>query len=216
MIRAVLFDMDGVLTDTERSGCQMMRTALARQGYSITEDQFISLVGTSMEETNRRLLEWLPGVSTDQFATDWKDATFEYVHTYGVPVKPHAAEVLDQLRAEGYLLGLCTNNVKSVVMEYLTLLGWEHKFDTIITAEMVQRRKPDPDTYLAAARALQCAPHECAGVEDSPSGLLAVAAAGMYCVRIPDLIDTSHVPASSIHLTLDTLAQLPDALRRQS
>ena len=209
MIQAILFDMDGVLTDTERSGGLMLVRAMANQGFAIQDTQWQSLIGTSMEYTNHALTGWFPGLDSDQFYHDWKAETFAYVHTYSVPKKKGAEEALDALADKGYLLGLCTNNIASVVHEYLGLLGWRERFQVILAAEDVTRRKPAPDTYLLAAERLGIPADRCVGVEDSPSGLTAVHRAGMITVRIPDLIDTSNVPDSIIDVTLPDLTALP-------
>ena len=162
-----------------------------------------------MEATNAALVQWFHGLNAEKFNHDWREETFRFVRSEGVPVKEGAEETLLALKAEGYLLGLCTNNIQVVVQEYLKLLGWENLFDVIVTAHMVKNRKPNPDTYLKAAELLHVKSCECVGVEDSPSGLYAVHAAGMHCVRIPDLIDTSSVPGDVIDQTLTFLKELP-------
>ena len=144
---------------------------------------------------------------------DWLQITLQTVRNSGVPVKEGAEEILPLLRGHGLKTGLCTNNTRTVVMEYLRLLGWTHRFDVIITAEDVKRRKPFPDTYLLAAQRLQVQPVNCIGVEDSPSGLLSVHAAHMHSVCIPDLIPIpDEIPTNA---TLSSLLLLPDYLHQR-
>ena len=211
MIRAVLFDLDGVLTDTERLGSQMINAACRLQGFSLSEDEWKALIGITMEKTAKGIADLHPSADIPKLMQDWKEITLQTVRQHGVPEKTGATQILHTLKKQGYKLGLCTNNKRGVISEYLLLLSWNSLFDTIVSAEDVQNRKPAPDTYLLAAQQLGCTPSECAGVEDSPAGLAAVWRAGMHCILIPDLID---VPVSiPRHAVLSNLNALPDYLK---
>ena len=211
MIRAVLFDLDGVLTDTERLGGLMINEACRLQGFSLTDDEWKSMVGTPMEKTANDITALYPSAVISCLMQDWKEITLRTVRTQGVPQKSGATQVLHALKDQGYQIGLCTNNTRTVISEYLQLLSWNPLFDTIVSAEDVQHRKPAPDTYLLAADRLRCSPSECAGIEDSPAGLSAVWSAGMHCILIPDLINVP--PSIPRHAVLHDLHALPDYLK---
>ena len=209
-MKAVCFDLDGVLTDTERLGGKTMNMACSRQGFSLTESQWLNLVGTSSEHTMDMIRSWHPSVDTRLLMQDWTDITFDWVEKRGVPEKKGAGYVLRHLRERGYKTALCTSNAAPVVSRYLSLLSWTDLFDTVVTSEDVSFCKPSPDIYILAASRLGVNPSSCAGIEDSPSGLAAVKAAGMHAVLIPDLI---RVPDSCPRdAVLDSIATLPDYL----
>lgn len=214
MIRAFCFDMDGVLFDTERLGERLIVEIIARQGFTITPEQFRSVIGTSWPYTYECLCKWFPGFDVARFEREWKNETFvPYFKAHGVPYKPGAREVLAELKARGYRLALVTSNLADVVAMYLELAGWSDTFDFVVTADQVARSKPAPDIYLRAADLMGVAPSECVGVEDSPSGVRAIRAAGMTCVMVPDLVPYSdeHAPFVDLHLT--DLTELIPAIR---
>ena len=188
MIRAFCFDLDGVLTDTERLHGITMNQACRQQGFSLTEEQWLDLVGTSTEATKATIQSWYPQADLDRLMRDWTDITLDWVEKHGVPEKPGAGNVLRTLHGLHYQTALCTSNAAPVVRRYLSSLGWSGLFDTVVTAEDVSHPKPAPDIYRLAVSRLQADPKDCAGIEDSPSGLTAVRAAGLITVLIPDLI----------------------------
>ncbi len=204
-IRAVCFDMDGVLTDTETLGAGLMTEAVGLQGFQAADSQWISLIGTSWAETCDTLKRWFPALDTQVFLADWQRLTLAWVETHGVPLRPGAAECISRLRQAGIPLALCTSNDPEVVEVYLRLAGWADAFSQVITAREVAHAKPAPDIYLEAARRLQVPPSACAGVEDSPSGLRAVRAAGMYAIMVPDQIPYTPAMAPYADAVLDSL-----------
>ncbi|MBQ9306807.1 MAG: HAD family phosphatase [Clostridia bacterium] len=210
MKTAVLFDLDGVLTDTERSGMTMLNLACAKQGFQLTEAHWLQLVGATLDKTKQQLKAWFLAVNEQRLVADWTATTLAYTKEHGVPEKEGAREVLTLLRSSGYKLAVCTSNSRLVVQSYLSQLGWTHLFDTLVTSEDVLHRKPAPDTYLLAAKRLQVTPDRCVGVEDSPGGLQAVKAAGMYTVWIPDLIPVNDPTAYDV--SLRSLSDLPKLL----
>lgn len=187
MIQAVCFDMDGVLLDTERLGAAVLMETALLQDFHLTEEQARSCIGASTQATCDKLQGWFPAIDTQRFVNDWRDTMFRHVHQ-ALPLKENATEVLHALKSSGLHLALCTSNALCVVEEYFRLAGWENLFDVIVTGDMVQRHKPEPDVYLTAARRLGVSPEECLGVEDSFNGMRAVRAAGMRCAMIPDVL----------------------------
>lgn len=210
MIKALLFDLDGVLTDTERLGGKMIDQAARLQGFSITEEEWKPLVGIPMINTAHAIARKHPSADIPRLMEDWKCITLNTVKTNGVPEKEGASALLHYLKGKGFLLGLCTNNTRSVISEYLKLLSWDSLFDVILCADDVKERKPAPDTYLLAASRLSCDPRECAGIEDSTAGLLSVHHAGMHSILIPDLVDVPEDTPRDI--TLPNLYALPKHL----
>ena len=208
MIRAVCFDMDGVLVDTERLGNLVLLQAGERQGFAMSREQCNALIGSTMKTTRASLESWFPGVDTDRFVKDWYELMLERVRRDGLPLKPHADETLRHLREKGLKLALCTSNARRVVEEYLELAGWTQAFDRAITGDMVQNGKPAPDIYLLGARELDATPCECLGVEDSVNGVKAVRAAGMRCAMIPDVLPYTQGLAPYVDMLLSDLSEV--------
>ena len=206
MIQAVCFDMDGVLMDTERLGAGVLIETAQLQGFHITFEQARSCIGASTKVTLDKLKSWCPDIDTERFLPNWRDTMFACVRRE-MPIKPHATQVLKALKDMGLKLALCTSNALCVVEEYFRLAGWEGLFDQVVTGEMVQTHKPEPEVYLTAAARLGVTPQECIGVEDSFNGVRAVRAAGMTSVMIPDVLPFSEAFAPYVdHVLPDLLA----------
>lgn len=214
MIRAFCFDMDGVLLDTEHLGGTLMTDLIAQQGFHVTQAQWQSLVGTSWPYTYRQLESWFPGFDSPRFERQWQEATFvDYFQRQGVPFKPGARELLAWLKAQGYRLALCTSNLPQVVRTYLDMAGWSDTFEFVVTADMVAHSKPAPDIYLRGAALMGVSPAECVGIEDSPSGLRAVRAAGMTSIFVPDVIPFTEELAPFADHVLTSLNEVRSALQ---
>lgn len=213
MIQAVCFDMDGVLVDSERLSPLLIIEAARLQGCSMTLEQSKQSIGGSIRSLSLMLHElFADKIDSDRFMKDWFDLTMNYVRREGVPLKPHARETLASLRRRGIPVALCTSNIPEVVHEYLQLASLSDAFDVIVTGDMVPRSKPDPAIFRKGAELLGVSPSHCAGVEDSLNGVMAVRAAGMTCVMIPDVHPFSEAYAPYVDLTLSSLAELEQAL----
>ncbi len=195
MIRAVCFDMDGLLTDTERIGLDVTCRLAQMQGFPVTRAHRDAIAGLTLSRAIARLQEDFPALDGAAIRSLWYDDVLSVVRRDGLPLKPHAREVLRALRRRPVKLALTSSNTQRMVEAYLRLAGWEDAFDLVLHGGMVSRSKPDPELYLLAARLLGLPPEDCAGVEDSPNGVRAVKAAGMVSVMIPDLLPcTAHEP----------------------
>ena len=186
-IRAIIFDKDGTLHDTEKVYLQAWKAAAAELGVPDIEATVRDCTGTT--------IPWI----AEYWAKKYPDIPFEaYLprrqHYYfgileqGVPVKEDAHEVLAYLKAHGYKVGMETSTQWDTVKEHLARTGMTEYFDTVVTGDMIEHGKPAPDIYLLAAERLGVDPAECIGVEDSMSGVRSIHAAGMRPVMIPDLI----------------------------
>lgn len=216
MIKAVCFDMDGVLVDSERLGAMILNEAAALQNIRLEQEQKTSLLGCNMETTHILLTSWFPDIDVYRFTDDWCRLMLEHVNREGLPLMPDAREVLKELRDRGILLALCTSNATDVVENYLKLAEWEHGvFDRIITGDMIQHGKPAPDIYLEGADRLGVRPSECIGVEDSYNGVRSVRAAGMRSVMIPDTMPFTDKFAPYVDDILKDLTGLPGLIGKE-
>ncbi|MBR4080913.1 MAG: HAD family phosphatase [Clostridia bacterium] len=213
MIRAILFDMDGLLFDTESSAGIMLNAATQRQGITLTEAQWKQMLSKSLDTINGMLKDWYgDAIDTDRFADDWFLVTLDYMRQNGMPVMPGAEALLPALKARGLKLAICTSNNDRVVKEYLALAGWEQFFDVIVASDELSRPKPDPEVFLKAAAKLGVAPCECVGVEDSVNGVKAIRAAGMISVMVPDVFPYTDDLAPYVDHCLNSLCEFEQTI----
>jgi HAD superfamily hydrolase (TIGR01509 family) len=187
MIQAVIFDMDGLLLDSERLYFQAYRDT--RQALDLPEDDalFLSMVGTNNRHGRVMLEAGLNGaVPLATFTTHWDEACAAAL-AKGIPVKPGVDALLTQLTAQNTPYAIATSSNTQKAWKHLAKAEIDHHFDTLIGGDQVQNSKPAPDIYLRAAAALDIAPTKCAAFEDSENGVRAAHAAGMTTVQIPDI-----------------------------
>ena len=197
MLRALIFDCDGVLVDTEKDGHRIaFNRAFAKKGLTIEWD--VPLYGELLKiaggkERMRHYFEkhgWPVGIKdTDAFIKDLHksktDQFMEIISSGQLPLRPGIKRIIDEAIANCVLLAVySTSNESAVNLIVEKLLGPERKeqFVAILAGDVVARKKPDPEIYTLAQKTLKVQPGECMVIEDSLNGLQAAKAAGMYCV----------------------------------
>lgn len=197
MLKAILFDCDGVLVDTERDGHRVaFNQAFAEKGLSI--EWSVELYGELLKiaggkERMRHYFEqngWPAGVEDkDAFIKELHllktDLFMKIIDSGQLPLRPGVERLVDEAISAGVSLAVCsTSNVRAVTLVVERLLGERRKthFSGIFAGDMVSKKKPDPEIYNLAKDQLQLNPEECVVVEDSRNGLLAAKAAGFPCL----------------------------------
>jgi HAD superfamily hydrolase (TIGR01509 family) len=184
-IQAVLFDMDGVLTDSEPLICEAAVRMFQQKGLRVKREDFLPFVGTGEDR-------YLGGVAAQyRFAVDLieaKQRTYE-IYLALVPSTlrafPGAQTLVRSCQSQGLKVALVSSADAIKIQANLNQIGLPPNiWDAVVTAEDVQQKKPAPDLFLAAARQLNLRPEECVVVEDAISGIQAAQAAGMRCVAI--------------------------------
>ncbi len=206
MIQAVIFDMDGVLFDTERLGVGQQVQACTELGYPIDVSLVMRTMGSSMAAGKEIFLRELgTDFPYDRMILRWTELMFGFIAKNGIPRKSGVPEVLDTLKARGIKVAVATSNNQEIVENYMRSAGLEDAFDEVVCGDRIQKSKPAPDIYLAAAAALNVPPSRCMGVEDSQNGVRAVRAAGMVCVMVPDLLPFSPALSPYVDHCVETL-----------
>lgn len=188
-MKAVVFDMDGVLFDTE-AVCMKGWMAVAKaNNLPGMEEVFPQCIGLNANDS-RQIVMKAYGEDFDYpgFRQQTSDHFRAYIKKNGLPVKPGVEELLSWLTEEEYAVGLASSTKRESVLGLLEQAGLRSRFAAVISGDMVEHSKPRPDIYLMACRELGIAPEQAYAIEDSPNGIRAAHAAGMRPIMVPDMI----------------------------
>lgn len=190
MIKAVIFDMDGLILDTEKLLIRFWVQAANEAGFPMTREQALGI--RSMHR--KFAIPYLKNIFGDEFdyvkiRSRRMEMMNEWLNCHELELKPGVTKLLDYLNEQGIPAAICTATDYERTRDYLTRVGIFERFDKIICAMMVEYGKPSPDIYLYAAKQLGLAPSECMALEDSPNGVKSAAAAGCVTVMVPDLTE---------------------------
>ncbi|MGI8829900.1 MAG: HAD family hydrolase [Candidatus Limnocylindria bacterium] len=205
--RAVIFDMDGLLLDTETLWHAAEIDLFARRGEEFTWDDKLAVIGTNRAITAEYFARRLGQPAADGFAL--VDEMIELMHErvrQAVDARPGAVELVARLREiPGVRLGLASNSPRFLVDAALTSAGMTGVFDTIVTSDDVAHGKPAPDIYLLACDRLGVAAFDAIALEDSASGVAAAKAAGLGCIGVPQFAETDVSAADRVISSLEEL-----------
>ena len=191
MLKGVIFDMDGVLFDTERLTLEGWRLAARQAGCPLDDAVVLSTNGISEADTKLTFLrQYGEAYPYDALRAEMKQYKDDCL-AQGIPVKSGVYRLLQVLREKGIRTAVASSNDRVHVTDYLQRTGLLLQMDAFVCADMVRQAKPAPDVYLRAAEALGLPPESCIAIEDAPPGLVAARCAGCIPVMIPDLIPAS-------------------------
>ncbi len=187
-VNAVIFDMDGLLFDTERVALETYREAAAGLAIAAaTDDLFITFVGKNWKLTRSLMAEALGPADTERMLEKWPPIFRARVDSLGVPQKPGADAILQFVSQRGIPMALATSAGGPKARRQLEGAGLIDHFSAIASGDEVAHGKPAPDLYLLAADRLRVTPEACIALEDSEAGVEAASAAGMRVIMVPDL-----------------------------
>lgn len=200
-MRAVLWDMDGTLVDTEPYWMRSEEELVGEFGGHWTDEDAKKLVGLGLD-TSARILQGA-GVRMDEDAiiNHLTDQVTYKLATEGVPFRPGARELLTDLKAAGIKTALVTMSLRRMAAEVVNLIDFD-AFDVIFAGDDVTRPKPFADPYLMACEALQVRPDECVALEDSPNGVASAVAADIVTIGIPHIVSLDDSGATGTIPTL--------------
>lgn len=206
MIKAVLFDMDGVLIDTEKYLTKFWQQAAEEAGLFLTLEECCQFRSFASKFASVAFQEKY-GKEYDYFAIRQrrKELMKDHIEKNGIEIKPEVKETLQQLKEKGLQLAVVTATDEERTKQYLTEIGIYDWFDSIICATMVERGKPFPDVYLYACEKIGHCPEVCMAVEDSPNGIRSASDAGCRTVMVPDLTAPDAESRKRVFGVADTL-----------
>lgn len=188
-MKAVVFDMDGVLFDTERLCMEAWVTIAKSRGMKDMEQVFPNCIGRSAADDEAILKEHY-GQDFD-YAGFKKEASEEFwrvIESKGRPQKKGVREILDYLRQEGWKVGLASSTNRAGVLRHLEDSGIRDYFTQVIGGDEIKHSKPEPDIYLQACKELGTQPEETYAIEDSYNGIRSAHRAGMKPIMVPDML----------------------------
>jgi HAD superfamily hydrolase (TIGR01509 family) len=212
-IRAVVFDMDGLLIDTEVVFRNAFMAAIGAAGLEIPAPVYLEMIGSNRQHSYRVLRGHYGG----EFDTDriWEDATrrFREVIDLEDRLKAGVVELLDHLDELGLPEAIATSSPHDAVDHHLGPNGIAARFQAVIARGDYANSKPAPDPFLAAAKALGVAPEDCLALEDSHNGVRAAHAAGMMTIMVPDLLEPNQEMAAKTVAIAESLHEVEALVR---
>ena len=182
-----IFDMDGLLIDSERIFQRIWRELAAEAGYTLDDQFAAAMCGSSGKVTEEILRRYVPGVEPQTLIDECYRRVVE-IEKSDIPLKPGAAEILAGMKRRGFRTALASSSPVDMIRNNLEVTGLAPFFDELVSGFEVQRGKPEPDIFLLAAKRLGLPARNCYVFEDSVNGIRAGHAAGCMAVMVPDLV----------------------------
>jgi HAD superfamily hydrolase (TIGR01509 family) len=205
---AVVFDMDGLLFDTERLYEQAAIAAAAQLGHEMTQAFFRSTVGLPWLVIRERLLEHFgEGFAADVLRGQAQEH-FQALVEANLPLKPGVLELLGALDERGLPAAIATTSSQATVQHHLQAHGLAGRFSCVVAHDDCDQHKPSPEPFLKAAARLGVGARDCLALEDSHDGVRSAAAAGMTVIMIPDLIPPNDEIRALCSLVADDLHEV--------
>lgn len=213
MIQAVIFDMDGVLLDSER----ITRIMWKQAGDEYHIDDVATAVRDCTGSSRPDQWAYLKNKYGQDFpAKEFRERCSELFHNYvdqhGLPVMPYAKDILEYLKTKPYKIALASSTRHDTVTHELKEAGLFDYFESITCGDQVTHSKPDPEIYITACKSIDISPENCVAVEDSPNGIRSAYKAGMKCVMVPDQIQPSDEIKSLLYKCCPSLNELKNFL----
>ncbi|MGR4987975.1 HAD family hydrolase [Vibrio rotiferianus] len=211
--QAAIFDMDGLLLDTERVCMRIFKQACEVQNLPFHEDVYLSIIGRNaagIEVIFRKAY----GEDLDRLHKEWRSRYNAVVQHQAIPVKQGVIELLEWLKKNSIPTAVATSTANEVAKKKLELAGLSKYFDNLTTGCEVTHGKPDPEIYLLAASRLNVEPTKCLAFEDSNNGVRSAVSAKMITFQIPDLVEPCEEVRGFGHLILPSLTDVLSQLKR--
>jgi HAD superfamily hydrolase (TIGR01509 family) len=215
--KSVIFDMDGLLFDTEIVYYEASQAVADRMGFPYDKELYLKFLGVSDEEVwanYHQIFAEFGKNNVQKFIDDAYEETIRRFSLGEVQLKPGVLELLDFLEEQQIPKVVASSNQRHIIELLLEKKQLSSYFDTIVSAENVQRAKPDPEIFLLAHRYLGTEKHETLVLEDSQNGILAASSAEIPVIMVPDLLLPSDELKEKTVAVFSSLHEVPEFLKK--
>ena len=213
-IKGVIFDMDGLMLDTEKLLVRFWMQAAHEAGFPMTFEHVLGIRSLSAIYAKPKLQGIFgENFNYEQIRARRRELTAEYLQTHEIEKKSGLDELLQYLHENQYAIAVATATGRKQAEEYLRKVQVYDFFDAFICGDMVTKGKPDPEIYLNSCKALGLSPENCIALEDSPNGILSAYRARCHAVMIPDLSQPDEELKQYLSACVPTLADVIDLLK---
>ncbi len=215
--KAIIFDMDGLLVDSEPVWHEIEVELIESCGYNYLDEVRDLGIGMRVDEFAAILQRYYPRLGESPAAIE-AAITNRMLNLPAGRIKamPGADELVHYVAERGIPRAIASSSSQRIIEHFVVLMGWDELIPRRYSAEFMERGKPAPDIYLHAAKQLGCAPETCLALEDSRFGTMAALAAGMTCYTVPDLSHSSMADFAEINdNTFSSLHEVLDRVRRE-
>lgn len=209
-LKLVIFDMDGLMFDTEPIGEKCLKQAAKEFGYDIKPEFHQQLIGINIHDHNLKVkAEFGEDYPTSEILALAKEIKMAYFYEYGLPIKLGLKELITYLKSVGIKIAVASSSSGDLINEYLKLAKMENVFDYIISGDKVLHSKPNPEIFLKAVAHFGFNNEEALVLEDSTNGILASHNAKIPVICIPDMVENG---PEILALTYKVLPSLNDVI----
>ena len=206
---AVIFDLDGLLINTETVSKQAWLKGAADYGFDFAESLYARIAGTSVKYAKARIAESVPAIDVDAYVEHSSRLYYQSLEQHGIEVMTGVRDVIEFLNLNSIHMGVATSSEKPSALLKLQKSGLYDCFEVIVSSDCVKQGKPAPDLFLLAAKLLAVPADECIVIEDAEPGILGAHRAGMRSILVPSTIP----PSSSIQkIALAVEPSLPSVI----
>ena len=186
--KAVIFDMDGVIFDTEKVYLDIWIEVFEKYGYKMTKELYVNVMGTGRKNVIKTFLEnFGDDLPIEKMYEEKDNQLFYRIENQGIPLKEGVKELFSMLKEKDYKIALATSAKRERVEKQIKDKWLKESFDAIVCGDDVEKGKPSPDIFLKAAKEIDVEPENCFVVEDSPAGIKAAFSGGMKGIHVEDL-----------------------------
>lgn len=212
-VKCLIFDMDGLMFDSEVIAEMAYKKAVQEFGYEISNEIYYQLLGRNKADAHIIIKELMgeeyPAHEIHKLAHEFK---YAHIQEHGLPMKKGLMELLEFAKQKGILMAVASSSDKSIIEWYLKLGGIETYFDYIISGEQVVHSKPNPEIFLRVCRELGVTPKEALVLEDSKNGIMAAVNGNIPVICIPDILDHEDEVTKLTYKTLPDLTAVMEYL----
>ena len=216
MIKAVIFDMDGTMLDTEHVKEEGLKHVGETLNVKIDDQTLTQIRGTNNTRLKEILCNKFEGLNVEKLLETREKYVEKYFENNPIEPKKGLLELLEFLKNHDYKMAVASSSNLEVIKKYLKKVGVIDYFDIIMGGDLVKNGKPDPEIYSKCIEQLNLSREECIGVEDTANGVLSIHRAGMKPIMIPDLEEPSKEIENLVYAKLESLSDVIPLLKEMN